>query len=255
MYMRNPLLVLRHLAALTVFLLPVLDSSAAPRPEAMADGYITGVVESAEGPEAGVWVIAETAELKTPFIKIVVTDDDGRFVLPELPEATYSVWVRGYGLSDSIPIEGRPGDRDVQLRAVLAETPAEAAKVYPPNYWYSMFEPPSADQFPGTGPTGNGISPQMQTQKQWMNNLKSACNFCHQLGTEITRQLDHMDHLGFESPEEAWEYRTRLGVRGGNMQAAFLAFGRENAMQVFSDWTTRIADGELPPREAFPWSR
>ena len=245
--MRNPFLVLRRSTALIVFLLPVFDSSAAPRPENMADGYITGSVESAEGPEAGVWVIAETAELKTPFIKIVVTDDDGRFVLPELPEATYSVWVRGYGLTDSIPIEGRPGDTDVQLRAVLAETPAAAAKVYPPNYWYSMFEPPSADQFPGTGPTGNGISPQMQTQKQWMNNLKSACNFCHQLGTEITRQLDHMDHLGFESAEEAWEYRTRLGVRGGNMQAAFLAFGRENAMQVFSDWTTRIADGELPP--------
>ena len=245
--MPNPLLVLRHVAALAVFMLPAYESSAAPRPEQMADGYITGVVESAEGPEAGVWVIAETAELKTPFIKIVVTDDDGRFVLPELPEATYNVWVRGYGLTDSIPIEGRPGDRDVQLRAVLAETPAEAAKVYPPNYWYSMFEPPAADQFPGTGPTGNGISPQMLTQKQWMNNLKSACNFCHQLGTEITRQLDHMDHLGFETPEEAWEYRTRLGVRGGNMQAAFLAFGRESAMQVFADWTTRIEDGELPP--------
>jgi len=68
-----------------------LSISAAPRPENMADGYITGVVESADGPEAGVWVIAETAELKTPFIKIVVTDDDGRFVLPELPVATYSV--------------------------------------------------------------------------------------------------------------------------------------------------------------------
>ena len=63
-------------------------TSAAPRPPNMADGYIVGVVESTNGPEAGVWVIAETNELKTPFIKIVVTDDDGRYVLPELPEAS-----------------------------------------------------------------------------------------------------------------------------------------------------------------------
>jgi hypothetical protein len=222
-------------------------AAAAPRPDNMADGYLTGVVMSGEGPEAGVWVIAETSELQTPFIKIVVTDEEGRFVLPELPEATYSVWVRGYGLTDSVPIEGRPGDRDVALRAVRAETAAEAARVYPPNYWYALLEPPGASRFPGTGSEGNGISEQMLTQKQWLNNLKSACNFCHQLGNEITRTLDHMDHLGFESDEEAWAYRTQLGVRGGSMAGAFSAFGRENAMQVFADWTRRIEGGELPP--------
>ena len=64
-------------------------------------GFISGVVRARAGPEAGVWVIAETKELQTPFIKIVVTDDAGRYVLPELPTATYSVWVRGYGLVDS----------------------------------------------------------------------------------------------------------------------------------------------------------
>ena len=107
---------------------------AAPRPEAMADGYITGTVTSSNGPEAGVWVIAETTETKTPLIKIVVTDDAGRYTLPEMPEATYRVWVRGYGLADSDPIEGRPGDRDLALTAVVAESPEEAAKVYPGNY-------------------------------------------------------------------------------------------------------------------------
>ena len=96
-------------AALVVAGGAVAPVSSAPRPEGMADGYITGRVASAAGPEAGVWVIAETDELKTPFIKIVVTDDRGRFTLPELPTATYRVWVRGYGLVDSTPIEGRPG--------------------------------------------------------------------------------------------------------------------------------------------------
>jgi len=225
---------------------------AAPRPAAMADGYIAGVVESSAGPEAGVWVIAETDELKTPFVKIVVTDDDGRYVLPEMPEATYEVWVRGYGLVDSAPVEGRPGDRGLGLTAVIAETPQEAAKVYPGDHWYSLFEPPAENQFPGTGPDGNGISPEMQSQKQWLNNQKSACNFCHQLGNEITRRLDHMEHLNFATPEEAWGYRTTLGVRGSSMAGAFAAFGRQAAERAFADWTNRIEAGEVPPAPERP---
>ena len=98
------------------------------------EGYITGTVTSENGPEAGVWVIAETQELNTGFIKIVTTDDDGRFVLPQLPEVTYNLWVRGYGLVDSESIEGRPGDRDVELSAVVAQNAEEASRVYPPDY-------------------------------------------------------------------------------------------------------------------------
>ena len=51
---------------------------------------IGGVVTSCFGPEAGVWVIAETKELGTRFAKMVVTDDLGRFVIPDLPRAHYS---------------------------------------------------------------------------------------------------------------------------------------------------------------------
>ena len=89
----------------------------AQRAAVPADGYITGVVQGASGPEAGVWVIAETKDLPTNFIKIVVTDDRGRFMVPELPAATYSVWVRGYGLADSTPIEMKPSSNAVTLRA------------------------------------------------------------------------------------------------------------------------------------------
>ena len=84
------------------------------------EGYITGNVTSENGPEAGVWVIAETKETNTPYIKIVVTDEEGNYALPQLPEATYNVWVRGYGLVDSVSVEGRPGDRDLDLTAVVA---------------------------------------------------------------------------------------------------------------------------------------
>src|SRR6476620_1609238 len=94
-----------------------------------APDYITGVVQGAAGPEAGVWVIAETKDLPTNYIKIVVTNDQGRFLLPELPNATYQVWVRGYGLVDSKPQPLKPGPTQVTLRVTPAKTPQEAAQV------------------------------------------------------------------------------------------------------------------------------
>ena len=220
----------------------------------LPDGFISGKVASSRGPEAGVWVIAETTELKTPFVKIVVTDDEGRYVLPQLPEATYRVWVRGYGLADSMPVEGRPGDTGLDLTAVIASSPQEAAKIYPGNYWLSLLEPPAKNEFPGTGagPDGNGMPPGMASQANWIYNLKSGCNFCHELGTAVTRTLSHMDHLGFKTPEEAWIYRTQLGVRGSSMAGAFAQFGQQHAAHVFADWTTRIANGEVPPQPPRP---
>src|SRR4051812_42716728 len=92
---------------------------------------IGGVVSGPRGPEAGVWVIAEADGLPTKFRKIAVTDDRGRFVVPDLPRASYRVWVRGYGLVDSKPVVSNPG-RTLQLQAVPAATPQEAARVYPP---------------------------------------------------------------------------------------------------------------------------
>src|SRR3954453_22982533 len=95
-----------------------------------------GVVTSPNGPEAGVWVIAETRDLPTKFVKIVVTDDQGRYVLPELPKASYDVWVRGYGLVDSPKVKAEPG-KTLDLKAVVASNAAAAAEYYPAQYWYS----------------------------------------------------------------------------------------------------------------------
>ncbi|MEI9812747.1 MAG: carboxypeptidase-like regulatory domain-containing protein [Acidobacteriota bacterium] len=122
-------------------------------------GFITGTVQGERGPEAGVWVIAETKDLPTNFIKIVVTNDQGQFALPELPAGNYKVWVRGYGINDSAPVDSKPGATGLTLRATTAKTPQDAAKVYPGDYWFSLLEPPAASIFPGTGtgPTGNGI--------------------------------------------------------------------------------------------------
>ena len=89
---------------------------------------IGGVVTGASGPEAGVWVIAETTDLPTKYAKIVVTDDQGRYVIPDLPKANYNVWVRGYGLVDSPKVQAAPG-KLLDLRAVPAPNASAAANL------------------------------------------------------------------------------------------------------------------------------
>src|SRR5262252_3716038 len=90
---------------------------------------IGGVVTSSNGPEAGVWVIAEATDLPTKFVKIVVTDDQGRYLVPDLPKANYDVFVRGYGLVDSSKVKGTPG-KSLNLKAVIAPNDAAAAEYY-----------------------------------------------------------------------------------------------------------------------------
>ena len=90
---------------------------------------IAGVITSARGPEAGVWVIAETTDTPTKLRKIVVTDDRGRYLLPDLPtKATFSIWVRGYGLVDSSAVRATPGRR-VSLAAAVAPARIELARL------------------------------------------------------------------------------------------------------------------------------
>src|SRR5262245_59947019 len=199
--------------------------------QAAAD-YITGVVQGASGPEAGVWVIAETKDLPTNFIKIVVTDDRGRFMLPELPAASYSVWVRGYGLVDSAKTQLKPSATAVTLSVNPAKTPQEAAQVYPGNYWLSMMQPPDPSIFPGTGEKGNGVGPAMLSQNHWINSLKSDCNFCHQLGNKLTRSVDHVLKAkpDLKTHAEAREWRLGTGVRGTAMYGVLNNQGKEPSL-------------------------
>src|SRR5687768_18501820 len=110
-------------------------------------GHITGVVTGARGPEAGVWVIAETSDLPTKFARIVVTDGQGRYLLPDLPRASYDVWVRGYGLVDSPKRQAKPGAM-LNLRATPAPTPRAAAGYYPAGDWYSLMQVPAESEVP-----------------------------------------------------------------------------------------------------------
>jgi hypothetical protein len=219
---------------------------------AMVDGDdIGGVVTGNDGPEAGVWVIAETSDLPTRFTRIVVTDDAGRYLVPDLPAATYRVWVRGYGLVDSPPVEAEPGS-SVDLTAVAAPDERAAAEYYPAGSWLSLLHVPEATEFPGTGPDGNGISPDIRNQAQWLRIVKSgACTACHQLGTKGTREIP--EALGdFASSTEAWTRRLQSGQAGAQMIGTLGALGMDRALAMFADWTDRIAAGEVPPAPPRP---
>ena len=226
---------------LTGSVVEVSAQQSAPAAVAIDNDDIGGVVTGANGPEAGVWVIAETTDLPTRYAKMVVTDDQGRYVVPDLPKAKYKVWVRGYGLVDSAKVDGEPG-KQLNLTAVAAPNEAEAAKYYPAIYWYSMLKIPDASQFGKK----DGDIPDKVKQSDWLNLMKNnGCVGCHQLGQLSTRTFP--PGLGeFSSHAEAWVRRTQAG-QSGELMVNILAGQLAGApIKYFADWTERVAKGELP---------
>ena len=193
---------------------------------------IGGVVTSENGPEAGVWVIAETEDFDTFFAKIVVTDDDGRYVVPDLPEANYELWVRGYGLADSEKVAGERGSV-VDLTAIVAPNEAVAAEVYPAAAWYAMMHLPDEselDHVPG------GLS-------QYLGIMKNqTCVGCHQLGQKATRTIP--ESLGeFDNSQEAWVRRVQSGQAAGQMINPLAGLLGGVPFEYLADWTDRVAAG------------
>jgi hypothetical protein len=244
----------RWIAVLTVALCLVsayasLGSQQARAPEVVIGATdIGGVVTSASGPEAGVWVIAETTDLPTKFAKMVVTDDRGRYVIPELPKANYNVWVRGYGLVDSPKMKTTPGYH-LNVTATPAPTAAAAADYYPGVYWYSMMRIPAAGEFPGTRPSVNGINPVMKNQHYWIDTLKNSCQSCHALGSKGVRTFQAEwgpSGNSIQAEVQAWTKRLEAGQARPNMSTTLNRFGAQKALSLFADWTNRIAAGELP---------
>lgn len=210
-------------------------------PAAFADtGIIGGQVQNPEGdPEAGVWVIAETTELPTTYRKIVVTDDDGRFVLPELPDAGYEVWVRGYGIADSAKTRAKPG-RALEIEVEPADSDHEAASVYPANYWLGMMEPPPtealkrADNRFQRGPVEENFN-EYPSQEAWLSQFKLNCIVCHQPGSAPIRAI---------MPSRAGvDYGLR---KAGLMDQLAEQLNRDVLLDQLEQWGKKLAAGETP---------
>ena len=219
-------------------------ANAQERPVAIDNDDIGGTVRGPTGPEAGVWVIAETTELPTKFAKMVVTDDQGRYVIPDLPQnVNYQVWVRGYGLVDSPKVRAKPGQR-LNLTAVPAPNESLAAQYYPAIYWYTMMKMPPAKDFGGTSDIPKDITQEIWRQR--MNNVD--CIGCHQLGQESTRTIPAA--LGeFKSGAEAWARRVASGHTGEFMVNRLAGQLGGVPFKYFGDWTDRVAKGELPKQK------
>ncbi|MEQ8955322.1 MAG: carboxypeptidase regulatory-like domain-containing protein, partial [Gammaproteobacteria bacterium] len=201
----------------------------------LADNVISGTVRSANGPEAGVWIIAETGDFETFFARIVVSDDQGRYLLPDLPAADYAVWTRGYGLADSPRSLARPGQQ-LDLEAIVAADAAEAAQVYPAAYWYAMMDLPEESELAN-------IEGGLNEYLTFMKNM--ACVGCHQLGQLSTRTIPAA--LGnFETHEQAWRRRVMSGQAGLGMFNQLAGRLEGVPFRYLADWTQGIADGELP---------
>ena len=206
----------------------------------IGDSDLGGVVTSATGPEAGVWVIAETTDLPTRYAKMVVTDERGRYVVPGLPRASYNVWVRGYGLVDSPKVRSTPG-KLLNLSAVPAPNEAAAAQYYPGIYWYSMLEIPPASEF-----GGHTRIPKGRTQSDWLKQMKNiGCVGCHQMGQLSTRTIPAA-FADIKSSEERWVRRLQSGQSGEQMTNQLAGNYGGAPYKYYADWTDRIARGELP---------
>jgi len=221
--------------AIAVFLAAMPASA-----QSISKNDIGGLVTGPHGPEAGVWVIVETHDLPTRYAKMVVTDDRGRYVVPDLPRGNYEVWVRGYGLIDSPKVKSEPGQH-LNLTAVLAPNDAAAAQYYPAIYWFAMLKIPAADQF-----GGKSDIPEKITQADWLTAIKNqACVGCHQLGQLGTRTIPAA--LGsFKTGEEAWARRIQSGQAAPLMINPIAGKFNGVPLKYFGDWTDRIAKGELP---------
>jgi hypothetical protein len=197
-----------------------------------SDGsFIEGVVVNSRGrsPEAGVWVIAETKSLPTPFRKIVVTNDDGRFVVPDVPSGEYEVWVRGYGLKDSKPVTAILG-KALTLEVSSAASPQEAAKIYPANYWFSLWQPPALEELPK----------QYKSRDEWIAAMKLGCDLCHQIGIKEVRS-----HTTASEFDTSWHLAPVMNATADRL-------GRDALAKSLADWGSRIEDGEVPPMPPRP---
>lgn len=217
---------------------------------------IGGVVTSSKGPEAGVWVIAETNDLPTKYRKIVVTDDLGRYLIPDLPKATYKVWVRGYGLIDGPTVSQVERGQKLALTAVIAPTARAAAQYYPANYWFSLLQVPPKSDFPmtisATGANGGAAQTHViNNQAEWVTAIKNCNGLCHQMGTKATREISPLLD-GLDSSKEKWNQRIRFGQLGQGHVRSIDSLGHDRPLSLFADWTDRIAAGELPPAPPRP---
>ena len=192
------------------------------------------------------WVIAETTDLPTKFAKVVVTDDRGRYLLPGLPKANYKVWARGYGLLDSPAVQSAPG-KTVNLKSDATPDARTAARTTRPFTGIRCSRCRRKANSPTPSRGKNGISNKTKNQAEWLHIMKTdGCGACHQLGDKATREIPKEPRHVRTSSADAWRRRLQSGQAGRNMVNYMAPLGQKRMLEMYGDWTDRIAAGEYP---------
>ena len=175
-----------------------------------------------------------------------VTDDDGRYVIPDLPAAQYEVWVRGYGLVDSPRVNASPG-QSLDLDAVTAPDAAAAAAYYPRGALVFAARYSRPERVSGHRPRRATASPpDIHNQADYIRRVTNGgCLACHQMGNAAIRTMPGL-FSGYDTSIEAWNRRVMSGQAGGSMVRGLAAMG-EHSVRMYADWTDRIAAGPGTP--------
>ena len=249
---------------------------------------IGGVVTSSKGPEAGVWVVAETTDLPTKYVKIVVTDDAGRYSNTRSARGLLSalgawLWPGGFHAgrcqarrfhqSKSGNRSQCEGSRSILSRRLLvfldsgpgqerisdeahagAALPHQRGTCSGQRYYRAVTAAANARSRAPTKRPEFSKAPTMATQEQWIDTMKQGCELCHQQGDFYTRDLTHLARYNFTSSQEAWATRIHFGQAGYQAMSGTLArfVDQPRAIKMYADWTDRIAAGEVPPSPPRP---
>ena len=195
---------------------------------------LAGTVTGPSGPEAGVWVIAQTSDLPTPFAKIVVTDDRGRYLVPDLPKANYSVWVRGYGLTDSPKVQTAPG-KTPRPEGRAGQFPGCGGAVLPGLAVAVPDGDPGQERVPGHRRQRQRHQPEHEDAGRLdppgevgrVHRVPCARHERHQ-GDPDARSVS------FPTRVAAWDRRIKSGQAGGQMNAQLNNFGRDRVLKMFA---------------------
>src|SRR3712207_1193685 len=115
---------------------PLRHPVAAPAPPHVGPADIGGTVTGPKGPEAGVWVIAETSEVPTKYAKVFDTDDGDRDLNPDPTRRSYSVIMHDIGRVHTQKRHETQGGT-LALRPVQAARARALDEYYPAGCWYT----------------------------------------------------------------------------------------------------------------------
>ena len=218
----------------------VLAQTAAAQNVKIDNDDIGGVVTGPKGPEAGVWVIAETRDLPTRFAKIVVTDDQGRYVVPDLPKAKYQVWVRGYGLVDSPRSTPRRVSTSISPRWRRPTTPR--GKILSGDLLVLDAENPRTRTSSAARAISRRRHAAVDGSRRSRTKPASAAISSASSAPGPSRRRSET----FKSGEDAWMRRVQSGQASPNMVNPLAGQFGGVPFKYFGDWTDRVAKGELP---------